>query len=693
MPRKSPRAGPQGQKTKGKGRRHGDAGERRARRSARPRRSWLGRLLVWSLVAAIWLGLAGLGAVAYYAHDLPDVDKIAAETRQPSITVLARDGSVLAARGRVYGETVSLADLPPAVPRAVIAVEDRRFFYHPGVDPLGLARALYVNLRAGEIVQGGSTITQQLAKNLFLTPRRTIKRKVQEVILALWLEWRFTKREILALYLNRVYLGAGAYGVDAAARRYFDKPASRLNVYESAMLAGLLKAPSRDNPVADPAAAHRRATTVLQDMVATGNLTAAQADRIAQGRARGHGAPAWRGRYFADWALSRVRAYVGFHAEDLTVHTTLDRRWQRIAAQALNDTLARKGAARDAGQGAIVLMTPDGAVRALVGGRSYADSQFNRATQARRQPGSAFKPFVYLAALESGLTPASTLVDAPVRVGDWAPQNFADRYYGQVTLREAFARSLNAVAVKLIRRVGPKAVARTARRLGVDSPLSPVPSLALGTDEVSLLELTGAYAVFANGGRGVFPHAIMRITDGTGRTLYERAGEGPGRVVARHQAARMTDLMRANVVWGTGQAADPGRPAAGKTGTSQDFRDAWFLGFTAEIVGGVWVGNDDGVPMDGVTGGTLPAEIWRSAVTRGLKGAPAKPLPGLRDLPAETAPTVAADAEAPAETESPPSVIDRIIGTLTGRSGDSNARAGDDAAAGTDTRGHEQRGR
>jgi penicillin-binding protein 1A len=620
-------------------------GRQRNERAAPPRkprksgRRWLRRLVVWSLVLAIWLGVAAAGVIVYYAHDIPDVDKVAEATRKPSVTLLAQDGTVLASYGKLYGESVSLEDVPPVLPKAVMAAEDRRFYSHFGIDPFGLARAMVANVRAGGIVQGGSTITQQLAKNLFLTPERTVKRKVQELILAFWLEHRFSKDRILALYLNRVYLGAGTYGVDAAARRYFGKPASEVNLYESALLAGLLKAPSRYNPTSDPDAAHRRAVIVLQDMVEAGYITEADAKRAASRRSQGQAVAAWSGRYFADWVLGEVRDYVGYHSKDLVVRTTLDRPLQRVAEANLRKLLAEKGAERDARQAALVMMTPTGSVRAMVGGRDYRESQFNRATQAMRQPGSAFKPFVYLAGMEDGLTPDHQMEDRPIRVDGWSPDNYAGRYHGRVTLREAFARSLNSVAVQVLQRVGAEKVAETAHRLGISADLKAHPSLALGTSEVSLLELTGAYAVFANRGHAVFPHGIEEIRDSEGRVLYRRQSSGTGRVVQPRHLQRVTDLLRANVEWGTGKSAAPGRPAAGKTGTSQDFRDAWFIGFTAELVTGVWVGNDDGRPMDLVTGGSLPAQLWHRTTVAALKGQPPQPLPGMEIRVAESAPS------------------------------------------------------
>ncbi|MBK1667694.1 hypothetical protein CKO28_06555 [Rhodovibrio sodomensis] len=655
---------PRGPSAKERG---GSGGRRRTeparRKRATARRSWLKPVAIWSLVLAIWMGVIAGGVIVYYAHDLPAVDQVAEASRKPSVTLLAADGSALATYGDLYGDKVALGDLPKTLPHAVLAVEDRRFYYHPGLDPLGLARAMLANLQAGRIVQGGSTITQQLAKNLFLTPRQTIKRKVQEAILAVWLEWKFTKDEILSLYLNRVYLGAGTYGVDAAARRYFGKPARAVNLYESAMLAGLLKAPSRYNPAADRQAAHERAVVVLNDMVQAGYISRAEAERAARRRSSGTPAAGWHGRYFADWVLGEVRDYVGYHDRDLRVHTTLDPDIQQIANTQLRRALKHSGVPRDAHQGALVTMTPDGAVRAMVGGRDYGQSQFNRATQAKRQPGSAFKPFVYLAAMrDSRIGPDTKVVDEPITIDGWSPDNYAGRYYGEVTVREAFARSLNSVAVKMLRRAGARDVADTATQLGVTSDLDAHPSLALGTSEVTLLELTGAYAAFANNGRGVFPYGIERIVDSEGRVLYQRRGQGPGRVVSEGNLHRITDLMRANVEWGTGKAAQLDRPAAGKTGTSQRFRDAWFVGFTAELVTGVWIGNDDGDPMDRVTGGSIPATIWRETMSRALEGTPAKPLPGLEVQVADRA------------EESEAGLIGRIIRSLGGGSpGDGQA--------------------
>jgi penicillin-binding protein 1A len=462
---------------------------RQAKHRPVPRRRgiWLRRLLVWGGSAAIWTLVLLGGLVAWYAYELPDIDEIAAAARQPSVTLMATDDTLLASYGEVHGARVSVADLPPHLPLAVLAVEDRRFYQHGGVDFRGLLRASLANLRAGRIVQGGSTVTQQLAKNLFLTPDRTLKRKIQELLLALWLERKFTKDQILGLYLNRVYLGAGTFGVDAAARRYFDKPVAEVNLYEAALLAGLLKAPSRYNPARHEERAARRTAQVLAAMTVAGFITEDEADLARREKTRGRAAAGAQARYFTDWVLAQVSAYVGPADRDLTVVTTLDPAFQRVAEEELAALLDGEGSKRRVGQGALVLMDPGGAVRALVGGRSYDASQFNRATQALRQPGSAFKPFVYLAGLEDGLRPGHKLDDAKITVEGWSPRNYGRKYVGRVTLREAFARSLNSVAVRVSERAGRDRVAAAARRLGITSELAAHPGIALGASDVTLI--------------------------------------------------------------------------------------------------------------------------------------------------------------------------------------------------------------
>lgn len=583
--------------------------------------------LYWSSVLAVWALVAVMGLVLWYAYDLPDVSQLDAIHRRPAIVLEAADGSAIARFGDLYGEAVSVAGLPDYLPQAVVAIEDRRFYDHFGLDPIGLSRAALANLRAGRIVQGGSTITQQLAKNVFLTPERSLKRKVQEVLLALWLEANFSKQQILSLYLNRVYLGAGAYGVDAAARRYFGKPAAEVNLAEAAMLAGLLKAPSRYAPTRDLTAAQGRARVVLTAMVDAGYLDGA-GETAARRRPAGLLPPRQggrRARHFADWILDQLPDYVGPSERDLLVRTTLDAATQQQAETAIAAMLAAAGGEAAIGEAALVALAHDGAVRAMVGGADYRRSQFNRATQARRQPGSAFKPVVYLAGLETGLRPDTVMRDEPVTVDGWSPQNYDKRHIGEVTVADALARSINSVAVQVSERAGHDNVRDAALRLGITSPIPRHPSIALGAAEVTLIDLATAYVPFANGGRGVLPYAIVEIRDGSGEVLYVRRGGG-SRVVAPRHAAQMTAMLTRTIVSGTGRAAALDRPAAGKTGTSQDYRDAWFVGYTADMVAAVWLGNDDGRPMRDVTGGGVPARLWRDFMLAAHEGVPPRPL-------------------------------------------------------------------
>lgn len=582
-------------------------------------------LLKWSLVVAIWGTVIGGVALAWLAWGLPSTDGLdsaAAKTRRPGIILLDGNGGRLAAYGDLYGRQLSAQELPPHLIQAVVAIEDRRFFEHPGVDGRGLLRAMAVNLRKGRFAQGGSTLTQQLAKNLFLTPERSIERKLKELLLALWLERRFEKKDLLSIYLNRVYFGSGTYGVEAAAQRYFGISARDVDVYQAALLAGLLRAPSRLNPVHDSAAARQRTIVVLSTMVEAGFISAAEASafkrrgagslRLSGGARTGTAATTKSGRsrrYFADWVLGRAAGIAGRSGSDLVVDTTLAPRLQILASQIVGE--ADTGGA----QIALVAMAPDGAVCAMVGGRDYAESQFNRATQALRQPGSAFKPIVYLPALEAGMTPDSLVLDAPITVDGWTPRNFSGEFRGEITLREAVARSINTTAVRVAEEIGRDKVLKAARRLGITSELTAHPSVSLGAGEVTLLDLTAAYAVFANGGKAVNPHGIVEVRAGDD-VLFRHRGRATSQVVAPEHVASMDQLLRAVVDWGTGRAAAFGRPAAGKSGTSQDSRDAWFIGYTEKLVTGVWIGNDNGNPMGQVnrrtvTGGGLPAEIWR----------------------------------------------------------------------------------
>jgi penicillin-binding protein 1A len=602
----------------------------RSRASSQKHRSPVAFLLYWGMIATVWAVVAGAGVIGYQATKLPPVDALAVPKRPPNIAILDESGALLANRGDTGGAAVRIADLPPYLPKAFIAIEDRHFYSHFGIDPSGILRAAFHNLSSSGTVQGGSTLTQQLAKNLFLTQERTASRKIQEAILALWLEHKYSKTQILELYLNRVYFGSGAYGVEAAAQKYFGHGARNVTLPEAAILAGLMKAPARLAPNRNPAGAAERAEQVVEAMRQEGFITDAMALL-----ALAHPAQAIRDQnassinYAADFVMDSLDDTIGAIDEDITVSTTLDSGLQGAAEKALTEALDRKGASFNVGQGAFVALAPDGAIKALVGGRNYADSQFNRAVSAKRQPGSAFKPFVYLAALETGLNPDSVREDAPINVKGWQPENYSHEYFGPVTLTKALSLSLNTVAVRLGLEVGPKAIVRVAHRLGIMSDLSANPSIALGTSEVTPLEIVTAYAAFSNGGIGVQPQIIAKVKTASGKLLYQRKGASNGRVIDPNYVAMMNAMMQETLLTGTARKGGvPGWQAAGKTGTSQDWRDAWFIGYTSHLVAGVWLGNDDNSPTKKASGGTLPVEIWSHFMRAAHQGVPPQPLPG-----------------------------------------------------------------
>ena len=625
------------------------------------------------IIRLVVLGSLGvLGVLAYYGFTLP-VPRLLDPPTQPAVILEAADGAVFAGRGVLTGRRLSVADLPGHLIDAVIAIEDRRFRDHDGVDPRGILRALSANLRAGGIRQGGSTITQQLAKVMFLSPERSIARKVQEAMIAVWLEGRLSKDEILSLYLDRVYFGAGAYGVDAAARRYFDKPASELTLSESALLAGLIRAPSRLAPTRDPAAAQARAEIVLRAMVETGALSETES-AVAPARLAPAAATDPGRNYFADWAYGEVRGVLGAVQGNFTVHTTLDPALQDLAQATVAHWLASEGEARRFGQAALVALAPDGAVLAMVGGGDWRASQFNRATQARRPAGSLFKLFVYLTAFEAGMTPDTIFQDRPLRFGTWTPKNYDGRFCGPLTLREAFARSINSIAVQLTDEVGPKRVIETARRLGVTAAMEPDLAIALGTPSTTLLEMTAAYAAIAAGVSRVEAHGVSAISVAD-KPLYRRAAVA-ATAAPLTQAGTMRALLREVVANGTGRAASLDRPVAGKTGTSQDRRDAWFVGFTGDLVVGVWIGNDDNSPTDKVTGGTIPARIWRDFVAAAhgatavaaVEAVPVAPAPAPDPDPAPIPEVAPAPAPPPIQTViGVPGVIDTATLEFDGR--------------------------
>jgi penicillin-binding protein 1A len=609
---------------------------RRARKTAsRPiaragrGRSWLGRIVYWGGVLSIWSLISMVGLVVYYASQLPPIDQLAVPRRPPNIAILSDDGSLIANRGDTGGPAVRLIDLPPYLPKAFVAIEDRRFYDHVGIDPLGVSRALMRDLIGRSGIEGGSTLTQQLAKNLFLTQERTLSRKIQEAILALWLERRYSKDQILELYLNRVYFGSGAYGVEAAAQKYFGKSARFATLPEAALLAGLMKSPTRLAPNRNLKGANERAAEVITAMAEQGHITEAMAKSALASPAQVvHDKSAGSINYVADYVMDALDDSVGAIDEDIVVTTTINLKMQAEAERAVTEELTAKGAKFGVEQGALVALDPSGAVKAMVGGRNYADSQFNRAVAAKRQPGSSFKPFVYLAALEKGLTPDTVREDAPITVKGWSPENYSREYFGPVTLTKALALSLNTVAVRLGLEVGPKAVVAAAHRLGIASDLDPVPSIALGSSEVTPLEMVSAFAAFANGGIGVQPHVIARVRTAGGKQLYLRRNASFGRVIDPQYVAMMNQMMQETLLTGTARKAElPGWQAAGKTGTSQDWRDAWFVGYTSYLVAGVWLGNDDGTPTKKVSGGNLPVEIWSRFMRAAHEGVPIANLP------------------------------------------------------------------
>ena len=560
-----------------------------------------GVLLVITL--GVWIG--------YCYLTLPDIEKAISRTRQPSTMIIAENGNEIHNFGSIYSEVVFLDELPPYVADAVISTEDHRFYTHFGFDIISFSRAMLINLWHGRYVQGGSTITQQVAKNLFLTADKNIKRKVQELLLAFWLEYHLTKEQILTLYLNRVYLGSGTYGIEAASQKFFQKSSRDINLLEAAVIAGMLKAPSRYNPSASEERARERAAVVLDNMVKNQKITEEQRQNALHMRLGPEKTYRVRGgRHFADWAYGEVNAYIGERDEDVYAATTLDQNLQQQAERILEEEL-KKAEGKNVSQGAIVVLDKLGAVKAMVGGINYNKSQFNRAVQALRQPGSAFKPFVYLTALEQGFLPEDTVNDTPINIRGWKPENYDKKYYGEVTLRYAFKRSLNLAAINLAAAVGRGNVIKTARQMGITTPIDNTPAMALGTFEVRVLDMAVAYASIANGGYEVWPYTIKEIYNKEGFQLYMRETEEPNRILDENAVALLTSMMQDVIDSGTGKRAKLPFFATGKTGTSQDYRDAWFAGFTDNYVAVVWVGNDDNSPMKGVTGSNIPAGIWK----------------------------------------------------------------------------------
>jgi penicillin-binding protein 1A len=613
-------------KTAKKAGKTGNAGKSNA---VKARRGWIKSLFYYGAVAGVWGIILGVIALGYLAHDLPDMDNLPHPgAGDPALIVKAANGVTLVRQGPIYGDWIPSQEVPDALVMALTSVEDRYFFTHNGFDGRGFLRAVYTNVRAGRVRAGGSTITQQLAKNTFLTNVRSFKRKAQELLLAFWLEQKFTKKQILSLYLNRAYFGGGAYGIDAASQKFFGHSARNLSIAEAAMLAGLVKSPSTLAPHINPDGAWERAKVVLGAMVDAGAINQAAATKVsAQPPLVKTSSVGNDVRYFSDWIIYESRKYMGKDApKSLVIYTTLDPSIQRAGSLAVKRGLEGEGKARNASQAALVAIDHDGAVRAMIGGANYAKSQYNRAVQAKRQPGSAFKLFSYLSALENGVSISDRYIDQKITVDGWSPKNYTGNFNGEMTVREAFARSINTIAVELSEETGRENVVNMAKRLGITTNVSPVASLPLGTEEVRLLDLTGAYAALANGGHKAEPYGIVEITSLEGEVLYRRHAEAPQKLLNTDIVNDMTDMLTAVIGWGSGKNAKIDRPAAGKSGTSQDSRDALFAGFTSDLSAAVWVGNDNGTPMKGVTGGGLPAKIWADFMLDAHIGRNVRPL-------------------------------------------------------------------
>ena len=569
-------------------------------------------------VVAIWITFFISILVVYYATDLPDISGISKQNYKPQITIRSADGVVLAKYGDIRGNPLIYSQIPTHLIDAVIATEDRRFFDHWGVDVFGILRANFTNIMAGRLVQGGSTITQQLAKIVFFSPERTLKRKIQEVLMAIQLEYRFSKEQIMSIYLNRVYMGKGTYGIDAASRYYFGKYAEHLNLFESSILAGMLKAPSRYNPANNPILSVKRARQVLLNMEGAGLIsmqevrTAIPPKIIQRGGARG----ALKEPYFSDYVLEQLPSLIGKQEIDLNIYTTIDMKAQKSMENTITNNMKGAKETFAASQAAGIAMQPNGAIKAIMGGVSYKESQFNRAIYARRQTGSAFKLFVYLAGLENGYGLYSRFDDKPITIKAanklWSPQNYTKRYYGNMSLKTAFKRSINTITVQLSERVGRNKVIEMTRRLGIHSHMLPVPSIALGVTETSLIDLTKAYAHIANEGYDVHPFVITKITDTDNNILYEHRIPAPHKVLSDSVVRDAKSMLKATIQEGSGIHAKLKEKAYGKTGTSQNHRDAWFIGFREDgLVAGIWVGNDDEEHMKRVTGSTIPARTWK----------------------------------------------------------------------------------
>ncbi len=592
-------------------------------------RRFIRRLFVWGGSLALLGVLALAVAVGLKVRSMPSFEQIKAQQNEQMIVVRARDGTQLVSLGPSYGKWVGHREIPQVMKDAILSVEDRRYYNHPGIDPIGLARSFWVRFQEWRFTQGGSTNTQQLSRTVFLNNSRTWVRKLNEAVLALALEWKFSKDQILELYLNKVYFGGGAYGIDSASRKFFGHPATEISLPEAAIIAGLVKAPSNYAPTADPEAAVDRGTVVLGLMVENGKVSAAEAERTDLGKiefAREAGQNSVR--YFTDWALPQLDMLIGETDQPIEVWTTLDVRLQAAATDAIQRNVP--GGA----QGALVSMDRDGAVLALVGGTDYVTTNYNRAVNAVRQPGSAWKLFVYLAALEAGYTPNAEVVDEPVTIQGWSPRNSNGQFAGKIDVRTAFTYSTNTVAAQLGQEVGFNAVAGIAKRFGISTPISTVPSMVLGTNEVRLIDLTRSFAVISAKGKAVEPYGITKVATTDGEVLYQREKKDMPTLVPAYVTTGITDMLQSAVAIGTGRAAQIGRPVAGKTGTTTANKDGWFVGFSSGVTTGVWMGRDDDRPVPGLQGGTAPARAFASYMKVAVAGRPVEKFETDATLPA-----------------------------------------------------------
>ena len=574
-------------------------------------------VLYYLFVLSIWVIIASFIVVLYLSLTLPNIEQVMNKTRSPSITILDRYGKKLISINDIYGNTIEINKIPQHVWQAVIATEDKRFFSHLGIDPKGLLRAIYNNILANKAAQGGSTITQQLAKNIFLSKQKTIKRKLQEVLITLWLENKFTKEQILSAYLNRVSLVGGKYGLSIAAETIFKKQIENLNIAESAILAGMLRSPSRLNPMNNETAAISRMKTVLKLMHEQKYITDEEYINALTYKYHNIKTNFNQTRYFTDYVISTLNTLLSNVKYDIIVQTTLDSNIQNLLDTTLKSYLKTESKKYNFSEAATVILNNNGEILALIGGSNYNYSQFNRVSQMKRQPGSIFKPFVYLAGLESGLNTSDTFIDEPTTLAGWTPKNHDGKYLGYVSMGIALEKSLNTVPVQIAKQIGLHSIIKTAKKLGLVDKLSNDYSIILGTSETTLLDLTAAYATFANNGFGVIPHSITKITTSSGDIIYNRNGSGVGSIINLKNVNEMNSMLKNVIKTGTGTNANiNGKTIYGKTGTSQDNRDAWFIGYSDKYIMGIWIGNDDNSPMASSSyGGTIPAKIFKTVMT------------------------------------------------------------------------------